>query len=159
MTPELCFYAKDHLGNNRATYYVTPMYELGVQVKDINNYYPYGMEFNEKPYQINVGFNPELDFTYNGKESQTMHGLNMMDYGARFIDMANPEWIGVDPLCEKYPAFSPYVYCYNNPINVIDPDGREGIVVSGSPGDHNNRDHFLMNGLDRAKAAQKHTQS
>lgn len=121
----MCFYAKDHLGNNRATYYVTPIDELGVQVKDINNYYPYGMEFNENPYQINVGFNPELDFTYNGKESQTMHGLNMLDYGARFIDMAKPDWTSVDPLCEKYYSISPYAYCAGNPVNRIDPDGRE----------------------------------
>jgi RHS repeat-associated protein len=124
MTPELCFYAKDHLGNNRATYYVTPIAESGVQVKEINNYYPFGMEFNEKPVITNVGFNPELNFTYNGKELQTMHGLNMMDYGARFIDMSKPDWIGVDPLAEKKPWMSPYVYCSNNPVNRIDPDGR-----------------------------------
>jgi hypothetical protein len=42
----------------------------------------------------------------------------------------------------------------NNPVNAIDPDGREGIVVSGSPGEHDNKLHFLINGLDRAKAAQ-----
>lgn len=125
ITPELCFYAKDHLGNNRATYYVTPIAESGVQVKDINNYYPYGMEFNEKPVITNVGFNPELNFTYNGKESQTMHGLNMMDYGARFIDMSKPNWIGVDPLAEKYYWISPYSYCAGNPVNRIDPDGMD----------------------------------
>lgn len=123
--PENCFYAKDHLGNNRATYSVTPMSELGVLVKDINNYYPFGMEFNEKPVVFNVGFNPELDFTYNGKESQTMHGLNMMDYGARFIDMANPGWIGVDPLAEKYYSIRPYAYCGGNPVRFIDIDGKE----------------------------------
>lgn len=134
-TGEICFYAKDHLGNNRATYYVTPITELGVLVKDINNYYPFGMEFNEKPVVFNVGFNPELDFTYNGKESQTMHGLNMMDYGARFIDMANPGWIGVDPLAEKYYSISPYAYCAGNPVNRIDPDGKQifGLNIPFSP--------------------------
>lgn len=130
MTPEICFYAKDHLGNNRATYYVTPISELGVRVKDINNYYPFGMEFNEKAVETNIGFNPELDFTYNGKESQTMHGLNMMDYGARFIDMANPVWIGADPLSEKHYDISPYAYCLNNPINYIDPLGLDTVNVN-----------------------------
>jgi hypothetical protein len=38
---------------------------------------------------------------------------------------------GFDPLASKYPGISPYNYCLNNPVNVIDPDGREGIVVSG----------------------------
>ena len=62
--------------------------------------------------------------------------------------------MSIDPLCEKYYWITPYAFCINNPINVIDLDGREGIVISGSPGDHENRLHFLINGLDRAKAAQ-----
>lgn len=53
-----------------------------------------------------------------------MHGLNMMDYGARFIDMANPVWPGPDPLMEKFYSISPYVYCLNNPISFVDSDGK-----------------------------------
>ena len=30
----------------------------------------------------------------------------------------------VDPLCERAYDISPYVYCHNNPVNRIDPDGR-----------------------------------
>lgn len=54
-----------------------------------------------------------------------------------------------------YHPISPYAYCYNNPIKYIDPDGQEGIVISGQPGDHGNKLHFLENGLDRAKKMQK----
>ena len=36
-------------------------------------------------------------------------------------------WLSVDPLAEKFPSVSPYVYTLNNPINLIDPDGREPI--------------------------------
>ena len=31
----------------------------------------------------------------------------------------------VDPMCEKHPEISPYVYCAGNPVNLIDPDGRD----------------------------------
>jgi hypothetical protein len=32
--------------------------------------------------------------------------------------------MGVDALAEKYVGYNPYVYVANNPINLIDPDGR-----------------------------------
>ncbi len=61
-------------------------------------------------------------------------------------------FMSVDPLNSKYPSMSPYCAFINNPINVVDPDGREGVVISGQPADHTNREHFLVNGLDRAKS-------
>lgn len=67
-------------------------------------------------------------------------------------------WLSPDPLAAKYPSMSPYNFVYNSPIITIDTDGREGIVVSGSPGDHKNKSHFLINGLYKAQAAQKHLQ-
>jgi len=39
--------------------------------------------------------------------------------------------LSVDPLAEKYPNINPYVYVGNNPINAIDPDGRDIIFVIG----------------------------
>jgi len=34
-------------------------------------------------------------------------------------------WLSVDPMSDKYPSMSPYNYCANNPVMLVDPDGRE----------------------------------
>ncbi|MET3047683.1 hypothetical protein ABXS96_14930, partial [Flavobacterium covae] len=60
-----------------------------------------------------------LQLTYQPK-LKTIHS-----HEAKVVQL----WLSVDPLAEKYPNVSPYVYCFNDPINVIDPDGRDGIRV------------------------------
>ena len=56
-----------------------------------------------------------------------MHGLNTYDYGARQHDPILARWDRIDPLCEKYYSTSPYAYCANNPVMLVDPDGMEPI--------------------------------
>jgi RHS repeat-associated protein len=68
-------------------------------------------------------------YKYNGKELDTRNGLNQYDFSARYMDFAFPHFPAPDPLAEKFYSWSPYVYCYNNPVNFIDPDGRWGIAV------------------------------
>ena len=41
-------------------------------------------------------------------------------------------WLSVDPLAHKYPHLSPYVYCANNPLKFIDPDGRTIVDADGN---------------------------
>jgi len=38
--------------------------------------------------------------------------------------------ISIDPHCERYPWISPYAYCMNNPVNMIDPDGRDAVFIA-----------------------------
>ena len=61
-------------------------------------------------------------YTFTGKEVDGLTGLHY--FGARYLDSRLSVWFGVDPLAEKGPEFSPYVYTFNNPISYIDPDGR-----------------------------------
>lgn len=41
-------------------------------------------------------------------------------------------WLSVDTKMEKYPSISPYTYSANNPINIIDPDGKDIIILIDS---------------------------
>ncbi|MDD3893093.1 MAG: JAB-like toxin 1 domain-containing protein [Bacteroidales bacterium] len=52
------------------------------------------------------------------------------DYGARMYDPAIGRFHTVDPLAEKKPWLSPYHFCSNNPLNRLDPDGRDDFELN-----------------------------
>jgi len=72
-------------------------------------------------------------YKYNNKELDQMHGLDLYDYGARHYDASIGRWETVDPLAEKHYNISPYVYCSGNPVNKIDPDGRDEFLLTWLP--------------------------
>jgi RHS repeat-associated protein len=61
-------------------------------------------------------------YKFNAKELDEETGLYY--YGARYYNPRLSIWYGVDPLAEKFPSWSPYTYTFDNPITLIDPDGR-----------------------------------
>ncbi|CAD0003696.1 hypothetical protein FLAT13_01812 [Flavobacterium salmonis] len=108
------FQYKDHLGNVRLSYDKT------LAIKEESNYYSFGLK-QEGYNTVKIGV--ENKYKYNGKELQDELGLNFYDYGARNYDPALGRWMNVDPLAEVSRRWSPYNYCYNNPVINVDPDG------------------------------------
>jgi RHS repeat-associated protein len=134
----------DHLGNTRLSF----DQNSATSIKQQDDYYPFGMEISRGSV-----VSPKNNYLYNKKELQAETG--QYDYGARFYDPVVARWTTIDPKAEKFTAFTPYNYAFNDPILVVDLDGQEGIVVVGQPGDHKNKNHFLDNALSRAKKLQK----
>jgi len=63
-------------------------------------------------------------YGFNGKENDNdVKGSgNSLDFGARIYDSRLGRWLCVDPITHSWQ--SPYVSFDNNPIAIIDPDGR-----------------------------------
>ena len=112
---ETFFYHSDHLGS---TSYIT---DDKANIMQYDAYLPYGELLVDEH-----SSSEELPYKFNGKEMDEETGLYY--YGARYMDPKISMWLGVDPMIEKYPEISPYIYCHNNPIVLIDPDGRQSKV-------------------------------
>jgi len=113
------YFLKDHLGSNRVV-----MTGSG-GIAETSSYYPSGMRFGESA----VSGGSVQPYRHTGHEMQEMHGLNWIDNLARFRTVSDGSgFTGVDLLCEKYYSISPYSYCAGNPVNRVDPDGRDWFV-------------------------------
>jgi RHS repeat-associated protein len=52
-------------------------------------------------------------------------------YGARYYEPRMGIFLSVDGLTEKYPHISGYAYTANNPVNAVDPNGKDIIFING----------------------------
>ena len=113
-------------------------------VLERNDYQPFGNRWDTASRPVSDNRD-----RFNGKEDQSFAGLPFSDYGARMYDRERGRWLSQDPLQQYH---SPYVFCGNNPIRLIDLDGMEArdstsvmippVIVypseDGEGGGHNN---------------------
>ena len=109
------YFLRDYLGNVRDV--LSCSKSGGYQEEQFTNYDPLGLAISKIG-----GDNPYL---YNGKElysdfSDAYEGV--YDFGARYYNPLYGRWFAPDPE-KQHP--NPYIYCGNNPVMLLDPDGRK----------------------------------
>ena len=109
------YYHPDHLGSSS---YIT---NLDGEVSQHIEYVPFGEVFIEE--RNNTWNTPYL---FNAKEFDEETG--MYYYGARYYEPRLSLWMSADPKQDKYPNVSSYCYVMDNPIKLIDPDGKDVLI-------------------------------
>ncbi len=84
-----------------------------------NDYYPFGMQLTGRSYTSSA----DQRYKFTGKERDASTGLDY--FGARYYDSWKGSWDQVDPMGGKYPGWSSYNYCVDNPGRFIDPNGAD----------------------------------
>jgi RHS repeat-associated protein len=69
-------------------------------------------------------------FGFDGmpKDNEVYGEGNAYDFGARIYDPRISRWLSTEPLQDKYPMYSPYIFAGNNPITFVDVDGKDWFV-------------------------------
>ncbi len=108
---DLYFYHSDHLGSSS---FITDA--DGIVTQHLQ-YLPYGESFVEQRDAANY-YTP---YKFSAKEKDEETGYSY--FGARYYMPELSIWSAVDPMTDKYPSMSAYMYCAGNPIRFIDLDG------------------------------------
>ncbi len=106
-------YVSDYLGSIRAVIRATDG-----SVVQRADYMPSGACYAEE----NASLQPRR---FCGKELFTVHGYMTYDSVARMLDGGLPRFNAPDPFQEKYYSLSPYAYCADDAVNLVDPWGKD----------------------------------
>jgi len=77
-------------------------------------------------------------------------------FGSRYYSSDLSIWLSVDPMVDKYPSFSPYTYCANNPVKLVDPEGESATNFRDQDGnliihvEDGSNAEFKLNGSNQA---------
>lgn len=132
------FELSDHLGNVLATVsdkkrgLSTDSLSISYFMPDVlstQEYYPFGMGMPGRSSNSDI-----YKYGFNGKENDNeIKGLgNQIDFGERIYDPRSGRFLSVDPLANKYPFQSAYVFAANSPLALIDVRG----MGPGDPLEH-----------------------
>ena len=80
-----------------------------------------------------------LSYTFSAKEKDSETGLSY--FGSRYYSSELSIWLSVDPMSAKYASLSPYVYCADNPVKLVDPNGEEIVIFV-------NKTKYIYDGKD-----------
>lgn len=117
-------YLRDHLGSTRVKVRSCD------EIVGVYDYLPYGELASYCPPS-------ELsnDYLFGGKELESAHNVRWYDSGARY-QTTHGIFTSQDPLAEKYYSISPYAYCAGNPVNNVDPDGKDVLLSKMTNSSH-----------------------
>ena len=118
-TGEYRYYIRDHLGNVRVET------DSGGNVVRAVDYTVSGIPL-EKSW-LHAGPDCYAGLTYYGEL-----GNGWYDNNARLMESLMMRFTAMDPLCEKYPAISPYANCLCNPLRFSDPTGLEITIAENA---------------------------
>ena len=117
------WYLKDHLDNNRVL-----VDGNGAPVA-LHDYDPFGEEIatvsSSQLYLLPAGAKVS-PYKYGGKEWSAT--TSTYDFEARQFSPSFHRFTTMDLLAEKYYSISPYAYCAGNPVNLVDPEGKDTYV-------------------------------
>ena len=120
------WYHPDHLGSSS---WIT--FSDGSAVQHLH-YFPWGEDFVD---QRSTSWNAM--YTFSAKERDAETGLSY--FGSRYYSSDLSVWLSVDPMSDKYPSLSPYTYCADNPVKLVDPNGEDITSPDGWIVDNTNK--------------------
>ncbi len=116
---EIYFYHGDHLGSAS---WITDKSAKPIQYI---HYLPYGEILAN---QRASGYDERFKFTTKELDAESGYYY----FGARYLMSELGYFLSTDPLTDKTPEISSYLYCNGNPLKYIDPTGKEieGVSIS-----------------------------
>ena len=130
------WFVRDHLGNVRSVVDLSAPEGSTAETALVeqSDYLPFGTRI-----AVTSGSGASDNrYRYAGKEEQRFGtgsspmDLEHLDFGARFYDPFTARFTTPDPLASKYPSISPYAYCANDPVNKVDPDGKDLVLIGAN---------------------------